>query len=445
MDRIRKAELISFEEISSEKIYSALTFDIMSVSEVSHSIALGIISIFLIIDLMFYLAYLSWQACLLFLFAIFLASFYYINNQQQLRKAAFTTKYYEKKTFKSLNDLLYGFKELKLNVRKNNDFYKNGVKKDIAQLQELKLFTGHKITNNYSIVYGLNVFLIVCVVLFLPISGLVSTEKLVTIVAVVLFLPIVFLIDQVPRLTLASISLQRLFELENELSELSKESKRQIILDNTFAFHELKYTNISFNYNNDRENSFELGPLSISVKAGEILFITGGNGSGKSTLLKLITGLYPCSSGHVYLNKKEVDIGCYRSLFSVIFSDYHLFDRFYGSKGVNSQKVNELIKLMHLESKVKFENNRFSTLNLSTGQRKRLALTMSIVADKPVAVFDEWAADQDPAFRCKFYENILPQLKKQGKAIIVISHDEKFFCQSDQIVRLDFGQIRSTH
>ena len=127
--------------------------------------------------------------------------------------------------------------------------------------------------------------------------------------------------EKIARLTLACISLQRLFDLENELFQLNKESKEQVIISEPFKFHELKYTDITYRYHDSNEAGFKVGPISISVKAGETLFITGGNGSGKSTLLKLITGLYPCSSGRVELNHKEIDIGCYRSLFSAIFFD----------------------------------------------------------------------------------------------------------------------------
>ena len=443
MDNVRQAELMSFEKIGSEKIYSALTIDIMTLSEASHSIAMGIISIFLLTDLMLYLSYLSWQAFLFCLFALFFVSFFYINNQLQLRKNALTVREYEKKMFKRIYDLLYGYKELRLHDPKNDDFYINGLKKNMTRLQDLKLLSGQKFTNNFSIASGLQMFLIVGVVLFLPILGLKSHETLFTIVAVVLFLPIGFLIDQAPRLTLASISLQRLFDLENELLQLNKESKKQVIISEPFKLHELKYTDITYCYHDSNEAGFKVGPISISVKAGETLFITGGNGSGKSTLLKLITGLYPCSSGRVELNHKEIDIGCYRSLFSAIFFDYHLFDRFYGSNKIDPQRVKELIQMMQLENKVTFEDNRFSSLHLSTGQRKRLALIMSIVADKPVSIFDEWAAHQDPEFRNMFYETILPQLKNQGKAIIVVSHDENFFCHADKLIRLDFGQLKN--
>ncbi len=59
-------------------------------------------------------------------------------------------------------------------------------------------------------------------------------------------------------------------------------------------------------------------------------------------------------------------------------------------------------------------------------------------------VTDEWAADQDPDFRRDFYEDLLPGLKAQGKTLIVISHDDRYFGIADRIVRMKNGSWSST-
>ncbi|KPA15988.1 peptide ABC transporter, partial [Candidatus Magnetomorum sp. HK-1] len=383
MNQVRQAELLSFEKIGSDKIYTALTFDIKSVSDVSHSIAFGIIAIFVIINTMAYIAFLSWQAFLIIFCILFIAGVLYIKNQQQIKKMVFIVREYEKKMFEALMQLLYGFKDLKLNDKKNDDFFFNGLKQYSSKLHQLKFLCSKQFINNYSSSYCSWNVLIIVVVLILPILSLISLNKLVTIVGIVLFMPFVFLIEQIPKITIASISLQRLLDLEYELSQLNRDTQKTIHLDNDFIFKKIKYKDITFVYTEENEHEFKIGPLSISFMAGETVFITGGNGSGKSTLLKLMTGLYLIHSGRIYINDKEIDIQRYRFLFSAIFRDYHLFDRFYGSAEINDQKVNDLIKLMQLEHKVKFANNRFSSNNLSTGQRKRLALIMSIVENKP--------------------------------------------------------------
>jgi len=70
-----------------------------------------------------------------------------------------------------------------------------------------------------------------------------------------------------------------------------------------------------------------------------------------------------------------------------------------------------------------------------------LALLVSLVEDKELYLFDEWAADQDPEFRDVFYNKLLPELKSRGKLVIVISHDDRYFHKADQIVKLEQGAV----
>jgi putative ATP-binding cassette transporter len=84
-----------------------------------------------------------------------------------------------------------------------------------------------------------------------------------------------------------------------------------------------------------------------------------------------------------------------------------------------------------------------STVDLSQGQRKRLALMTAYLEDRPIYLFDEWAADQDPVFKEVFYLALLPELKARGKTVIVISHDDHYFHVADRILKLDYGKIES--
>ncbi|ETR66800.1 MAG: hypothetical protein OMM_05479 [Candidatus Magnetoglobus multicellularis str. Araruama] len=183
--------------------------------------------------------------------------------------------------------------------------------------------------------------------------------------------------------------------------------------------------------------------VSCAFNPGEIVFMIGGNGSGKSTFLKVLTGLYLPFSGHITINGAPAQIDEQRNLFSAIFTDFHLFDRFYGiQNGIDPKKVNDLLKLMKLDHKVSVKNNQFSTTDLSTGQRKRLAMIIAIMEDKPIYVFDEWAADQSPEFRDYFYYQLLPALKQKGKTVIAVTHDQQYFDIADRILELDYGCLR---
>jgi len=79
---------------------------------------------------------------------------------------------------------------------------------------------------------------------------------------------------------------------------------------------------------------------------------------------------------------------------------------------------------------------------LSSGQRKRLAMIAALLEHRPICVFDEWAADQDPYFRKKFYRTIIPELRQQGKTIIAVTHDERYFDAADVRIHLEEGQLR---
>lgn len=133
----------------------------------------------------------------------------------------------------------------------------------------------------------------------------------------------------------------------------------------------------------------------------------------------------------------------YGDLFSAIFSDFHLFDRLYGLEDVAEARVAALIEQMELGDKVRFADGRFSTLDLSTGQRKRLALIVALLEGKEIYIFDEWASDQDQHFRQRFYEFILRDLKNHGKTIIAVTHDDRFWHFADRVVKLDLGRVVS--
>jgi putative ATP-binding cassette transporter len=196
------------------------------------------------------------------------------------------------------------------------------------------------------------------------------------------------------------------------------------------------------------EQAFVLGPLSMCIHRGEILFISGDNGSGKTTFLKILTGLYVPQAGEMLLDGVRVDAGnrdAYRQLFSPVLSDFHLFEELAEDAIVGPDKREEVaragLERLALASKVAVKDGRFSTTDLSTGQRKRLALVHAWVEARPVMVFDEWAADQDPTFRHEFYTQLLPELRAQGHTLVVISHDDRYFGVADRVVDFRDGRL----
>ncbi len=191
-------------------------------------------------------------------------------------------------------------------------------------------------------------------------------------------------------------------------------------------------------------DGFTLGPIDLTIGAGEVVFITGENGSGKTTLIKLLCGLYHPTAGQVLLDGIAVTptgLDDYRQLFSAVFFDYHLFDDLVFGDQPLPAEIERYLERLDLAGKVTVRDGVFSTTDLSAGQRKRLALVQVYLDRRPILVFDEWAAEQDPTFRRVFYTELVPELKRQGKTVIVVSHDDRYFDVADRRLTIGAGRI----
>jgi putative ATP-binding cassette transporter len=208
----------------------------------------------------------------------------------------------------------------------------------------------------------------------------------------------------------------------------------------------LRLSNVRHSYRREAEDGlFVLGPLSLELRPGELVYLVGANGSGKTTLAKLLVGLYEPEAGAIVHNGVEVrdaTRAAYRENFSAVFSDFHLFDRLLGlSVRELDARATALLRALRLDHKVRIDAGSFSTTELSSGQRRRLALLVAHLEDRPVLVFDEWAADQDPSYKQVFYTQVLPALRARGKAVLVITHDERYFHLADRLLKLEAGQL----
>jgi putative ATP-binding cassette transporter len=280
---------------------------------------------------------------------------------------------------------------------------------------------------------------------FLPTLKNVPSEVLTGYVLTILYLmgPLRQLMTALPAFGRAEIALQRIEDLGLSLSQRASEGGSVAAI--TLPWRRLELRKVLFGYPQDgRDGDFILGPIDCVLRPGEILFVVGGNGSGKSTLAKLLVGLYSPQDGEIRLDEQRIsdhNREWYRQHFSVIFSDFYLFEDLLGLESQNLDKsAREYLSLLQLGHKVQVQNGELSTTALSQGQRRRLALLTAYLEDRPIYVFDEWAADQDPQYKKVFYTQILPELKARGKGVIVITHDDRYFDLADRIFKLDYGK-----
>lgn len=448
-DKIRRSELLYFEKIGQTQFMTILTKETQMISNTaSMAINAAASAVMLIVSFLF-VAYLSLPAFFLSLGAVALAVVAYRASLAQMSRQLHETVQVENEFFALLNHMLSGFKEVKIDAAKNRDLFENYLKPVSRKVRDLKTRTNEQFVTKTLISHCAFYFLLATVIFLLPRFSDCQPAVIFKVTAVMLFIfgPLAEVVGIIPYIARANVSIETIQNMEKGLDE---EVGRHppVDLDRPppkWSFREILLEGVVFSYPNpDGSAGYTVGPLDLPVHAGEILFIMGGNGSGKSTLLKLISGLYIPLSGRILVDGAPLartSYHRYRNMFSAIFTDFHLFDRLYGLAEVDQEMLERLLGEFELAEKTQFIDDRFTELNLSTGQRKRLSLVISLLEKKEVLLFDEWAADQDPGFRRHFYEDILPDLKRQGKTVIAATHDDRYFHVADRVVKMEWGQF----
>jgi putative pyoverdin transport system ATP-binding/permease protein len=356
--------------------------------------------------------------------------------------------------FSLFGDLVQGFKEVKLN-RARGEAIQAGLAARSHRAHAPRHQVNQRTVDDLQFSNGIFYVLLAVVVFVLPDLWPSQHGSVPQTLSTVLFLmgPITGFATTLPMLARAEAAVAGLYTLEAEIEAASHGQSDEEGLPpadtrrpaSEPAFERLGLHGASFQYTDAAgEVTFRSGPHALEIRRGELLFIVGGNGSGKSTLLKLLTGLYAPLEGELRRDGRVVDAAArddWRELFSIVFTDFHLFERLHGLEDVDPAEVQRWLEVMGLERKTRFEDGRFTQTALSTGQRKRLAFIVAVLRNKPVCVLDEVAADQDPEFRRRFYRELLPALRARGTTVIVVSHDDAYFDCADRLIRLQDGCI----
>jgi putative ATP-binding cassette transporter len=449
MDHLRRSELLPLESIGRAEIVSAITKDTATLTQASNTLAFVAQGSVLVSFVAIYIAYLSLLAFVLSAGIVGTAALVLQARSRQLAIETREASIWENRLFDRLLDLLDGFKEVRLNSLRSNDLFDDVVEvsrtaaniKIRAQSETYKRMVFLQ-SSLYSVL-GAIVFVVPA--LSDTLAGA-SITKIVT--ALVFIVGTCFgLVQSMPTITAANVAADNIERLENRL--LATVAADTIgAAEPAKRFDKVEMHDIRFSYIDKlSETVFEVGPIDFTLRTGELVFITGGNGSGKSTFLKLLAGLYEPESGEITLDGVRVDDSTrqsYRELIAAIFPDFHLFQRLYGIPDADPIEVDRLLTQFQLIDKTRLTNGDFSTVDLSGGQRKRLALIVSLLEKRPILLLDEWAADQDPEFRRKFYYDLLPALIGAGATIVAITHDDRYLDELDlpaRRLRMDEGRF----
>ncbi|OWQ90687.1 peptide ABC transporter [Roseateles aquatilis] len=445
--RVLAADYRRLEELGAPKVQSALSEHSARVADFFVSFPTILVNAIIVAGCMVYMAWLSWSVFAAAVVVIGLGSLgYHLAHLRAIRHLDTAAKEQDR-LFDHFRSLVDGAKELRLNAAKRRHFADAVLGDSIETVRReravgMSVFVLSASWGNF-LIYGF-----IGLVLFALVGDVPDRVKVMTgfaLVFVYMVAPLETLLLCLPKANLARVSGARIDEITRQLERIEP----QTTLATPAAprtFRSVRLSGVGHRYFHEGANEiFALGPVHLSFRPGEITFLVGGNGSGKTSLAKLLAGLYRPDRGAIVLDGHPVgdaDRDDYRQLFSAIFSDFHLFEQLLdGASPDLDDRGNRLLEKLLLDGKVQVKGGAFTTRQLSQGQRKRLALVVSYLEDRPFLVFDEWAADQDPLFKEVFYRELLPELRARGKCVLVISHDDRYFHLADRIVRMEDGQV----
>lgn len=436
------------QKLGKSALLANLTEDITAIANASQLLPVVCINFAVVAGSMVYLSWLSWHLALVLggviVFGVLSSSLFREWPKNAVLKARDEYDVLSS-DFRALTE---GIRELKLHRRRSDAFMAQSLaaSAEACRRYSFRGAVAYLLVNQWA---QLLYYLVIGAILYVfPVWQAIDREVIGGYALVFLFMmsPLTILTTSLPIFSRANVSLQKVRQLGDQLNSRIVPTDAPDITEACASFSTLSLQGVMHSFHREKENrNFMLGPIDLDFKPGELVFLVGGNGSGKTTLAMLLIGLYIPEQGVIRWNGEVVDNGNkddYLQNFSVIFSDFYLFDELYGVDNGNSHPlIDDYLQRLHLHHKVRVENGRFSSVDLSQGQRKRLALLVAYLEDRPFYVFDEWAADQDPEFKHLFYTELLPGLKSRGKTVLVISHDDRYFYLADRCIKLEEGRI----
>ena len=447
--QILAAPLRRLEELGPHRLLATLTEDVPAIGNSLVNIPIVTMHISIVLGCLIYLGWLSWLLLLGVIgFMIIGTLSYQIPLRRGTRRFAILREEWDK-LLKHFQALTSGVKEMKLHHDRREAFVTKALEPTAAALRKHAMI-GH-LTFVGANSWGTSLFFILIgLILFTTHSWSgINAQTLIGYTLGILYMmtPMQIILTAVPSFATASVAMRKVEKLGLSLHESDASDDLSTPVKASSSWKSLELVGVTHTYHREGEaGGFLLGPINLTLEPGELLFITGGNGSGKTTLAKLLLSLYIPEEGQIYLDGELVTDETreqYRQLFSVVFSDFFLFENLFGLDSVHlDANAKKYLAQLQLDHKVKVEDGALSTIDLSQGQRKRLALLTAYLEDRPIYLFDEWAADQDPLFKEIFYHQLLPELKAKNKALIVISHDDRYYDVADRVIKLDYGKLQ---
>lgn len=400
-----------------------------------------------------YTLYVSFISGIVIVSAMVLLFLLYMNRSKVIERTLNKIRDMQNDFYRYLNDLLSGFKEIKMSSVRNDTLFNDFLKRNKSNAHAVEINVRSRDIDN-ELLGNFSWYLVIGLIMYaLPAVLALSGETKMALLIAVLYMmrPVSVLVSFFYDYTRIKIAFERLEVFEAVVQQLPENTPAAAPSKELVAkreFQSLIFEDLSYEYFDEKANQqFVFGPVNLKLTSGEIVFITGGNGSGKSTFVNLMTGLYRPLSGAIYYNGVKVnadDYPVYINRISAVFSNYHLFGENYDKFDLSDNNVQfkEYLELVRL-SRISRSDSRIDNTAFSKGQQKRMALVYSLLEKRDILVLDEWAAEQDPEFKDYFYNHILTMLKNRGKTVIAVTHDNQYFDRADKVLKFDYGNVVS--
>lgn len=443
IDATLRSDLATVEKAGAENVLAALTAAPGDILATAPLLARAFRTGCYIIGTLVVLATLAWQLFAVMSGILILIFFTLAINHRAVMAALNEAGSLEAATRQDLRALVLGFKELRLNAARRRLFLAGLHQRINATLAALGRANRRQ---TIGMVLQASATLAASGVCIFVVPKMVPDSEAVTMIAAAVLMSNISLamIRDIPLLARGEAAISEMERLHTMLGPASTAQRLPAPAEPPRKAALLVLDSICYQYpDQDDERGFAFGPVSIDFAPATITFILGGNSTGKTTLLKLLAGLYTPSFGEMQLDGTTMTPSELRENVSAIFSDPYIFDRLYGWPDADPVMVNRLLADMGIAGRTQFADGRFTSIDLSTGQRKRLAWVVAMIEARPILVLDQWAADQDPEFREHFYRVMLPALRAAGRTVIAVTNDDRYYDAADRLIRIEDGQVVS--
>ena len=357
-----------------------------------------------------------------------------------------------KKIFQLINESIFGFKEIKINNKK--DFFIKQVKKD-ANSVYLNTIKNYLIIVSPRYIFEVSVIIFVVFFIYLSLNHLNIGNNIIPIIGVfamacVRLMPsMTSILNDFTQLNFSKFAIDTCFRDIKNINDMRTNQKNYI---SNLPLRKITFSNVSFKYPNSKTEV--LKNLNFEINRNDCIAIIGPSGSGKTTLVDIFLGLLKPTSGEILINDKETqnknvlfNLSAYLPQDSLVIEDTikRNIALEVDENKIDFDLIDRSIKESNLDKFIYNLPNKIETvigengLRLSGGQKQRLAIARNFYLKKEIIVMDEATSSLDEENENRIIDS-LNNLKGK-KTIILITHKLRLLKNFEKIFSLKNGNL----